>query len=111
MDTDGEMLTSPALPEGKKPRGRPRLADVETPKQRVDRLQAELREAQAALRLMEEKRAALVGVAVVRHARHNTEFARHLAVALRAEVKSQADQAAIADLLVGDGAAPQSRAG
>jgi hypothetical protein len=67
-------------------------------------LQAELREAQTAMKLAEEKRAAVVGHACLRHARRNTEFARQLAAALRAEIKAKADRAVIADLLQEDAA-------
>ena len=68
--------------------------------QRVERLQAELRNTQDVLKLGEEKRAAIVGGATVRHARKNPEFRRTLAAVLRAEVKSKADLAAVADLLI-----------
>jgi hypothetical protein len=90
---------SPAPAEEKRARGRPRQSVAETHQQRVERLQAELKEAQSALKLSEEKRAVIVGHASLRHARHNVDFARQLAAALRAEVKSKADQATVADLL------------
>jgi hypothetical protein len=99
MDTEGEPLPSPAETSEKKPRGRPRQPAAETQKQRIERLQAELREAQAAMKLTEEKRAGIVGAAAIRHARHNAQFARQLAAALRAEIKSKVERAAVGDLL------------
>jgi hypothetical protein len=69
---------------------------------RVKRLQAELRDAQAALKLSEEKQDAVVGAAALRHARRNAKFGKELAAMLRAEVKAQADRAIVADLLVDD---------
>jgi len=98
MDTNGETLPSPAPDAGKKRRGRPQ-AGPESHKQRIERLQDELRQAQAAQKMAEEKRAAMVGAAALRHARRNVEFARQLAAVLRAEVKAKADRAAIGDLL------------
>jgi hypothetical protein len=100
MDNNGTMLPSPAPAGEKKRRGRPQ-AGPETHKQRVARLQAELKEAQAAMKLADEKRAGIVGAAALRHARHNVEFSRQLAAALRAEIKAKADRAAIADLMDG----------
>jgi hypothetical protein len=99
MDNNGETLPSPAPSDEKKRPGRPRQAGTETQKQRVERLQDELRQAQAALKVSEEKRANIVGHAALRHARHNTEFSRQLAAALRAQIKSKADRTTIADLL------------
>lgn len=94
MSKGGESSPSPA-PTVR--RGRPQ-AGPETHKQRVERLQAGLREAQAAMKQAEEKRTAIVGHACLRHIRHNAEFARQLAAALRAEVKAKADRAAIGGL-------------
>ena len=101
MET-GEPLPSPAASDAKKRPGRPRQTATETHKQRVERLQAELKEAQAALKLTEEKQAAIVGAAALRHARRNVEFSRQLAAMLRAEVKAKADRAIVADLLQND---------
>lgn len=101
MSDSGETLPSPAPAASEKRRGRPQ-AGPESQKQRVERLQAELREAQAALKQNEEKRAGIVGTAALRHARHNAEFARQLAAALRAEIKAKADRAAVGDLLQTD---------
>jgi hypothetical protein len=95
MNGNGE--TGPSS-EAKKRPGRPRQPASETQKQKVERLQKELVEAQAALKLSEEKRAAIVGAAALRHARRNTEFARQLATMLRAEIKSKADRTTLADL-------------
>lgn len=106
MDTGEEPLPSPTVSKGKKGPGRPRQAATETHKQRVERLQAELKEAQAALKLTEEKQAAIVGAAALRHARRNVEFARQLAAMLRAEVKAKAERAIVADLLRDDAAGP-----
>ena len=103
MDNSGETLPSPAPADTKPRRGRPQT-NPESHQQRIERLQAELKDAQAALKLTEEKRASVVGHASLRHARHNTEFSRQLAAALRAEVKSKADIATVADLLVDGGA-------
>ena len=64
-----------------------------------------LRQAQAALKVSEERRASIVGVAALRHVRHDGDFARHLAVVLRTEVKAKADRAAIRDL-IGDDTVP-----
>lgn len=98
MDATNETPPSPAPAVPEKRRGRP-LAGPENARQRVERLQAELKEAQAAMKQADEKRAAIVGHAALRHARRNVEFARALAVMLRAEIKAKADRAAIADLL------------
>jgi hypothetical protein len=106
MATNGETLPSPAPPaDDKKRRGRPQ-AGPESHKQRVERLQAELKEAQAAMKQADEKRAAIVGHAAIRYARRNSEFARQLAAMLRAEIKAKADRATIADLLPDDAATP-----
>jgi peptidoglycan hydrolase CwlO-like protein len=106
MNTSGEPLPSPAASEGKKRPGRPRQTATETQKQKVERIQEELRQAQAALRVSEERRAAIVGAAALRHARHHAEFARKLAAMLRAEVKAKADRATVADLLLDNPASP-----
>jgi hypothetical protein len=90
---------SPAPDAGKKRRGRPRQSITETARQRVERIQEELRQAQVALRESEEKRAVIVGTAALRHVKRNTEFARQLAAMLRAEIKSKAERATIADLM------------
>jgi len=106
MSDGGENSPSPPPPAPEKRRGRPPQAGPESHRQRVERLQAELRDAQAALKQAEEKRAMIVGHACLRHARHNIEFARHLAAALRAEVKAKADQGTVADLLAVEVAPP-----
>lgn len=98
MPTDADIApSSPPSPLKKGP-GRPRSTH-ETPQQRIERLQAELHQAQEAMKLQDEQRAAIVGAAAVRHARAHEDFRRQLAVALRAEVKAKADLALIADLL------------
>ena len=102
MSDGGENSPSPAPAETAKRRGRPSVGP-ESHKQRVERLQAELKEAQAAMKQADEKRAAIVGAATLRHARRNVEFARQLAAALRTEIKAKADIAAVADLLVDGG--------
>jgi len=99
MPSDSDTLPSPAPAAGKNPRGRPRQSATESQQQRIKRLQDELRQAQAALKVSEERRASIVGAAALRHVRINAEFARSLAVMLRAEVKAKADRAAIRDLL------------
>jgi hypothetical protein len=100
MPTDAEIASpSPAPTSVKKGPGRPRSA-TETPHQRIERLQAELRQAQEAQKREDERQATIVGAAVVRHARANVDFRRQLAAALRAEVKAKADIAAIANLLI-----------
>jgi hypothetical protein len=101
MASDDEPLPSSPPSEPKKPRGRPRGTTTETQLLRIERLQGELKQAQTALRETEERRASIVGHAALRHARHNTEFARHLASTLRAEIKSKADRATVGDLLQG----------
>jgi peptidoglycan hydrolase CwlO-like protein len=106
MDTDAEPPSPPPAADEKKRPGRPRQAGTETQKQKVERLQDELRQAQAALKVSEEKRAAIVGAAALRHARRHAEFARALAAMLRAEVKAKADRAALGDLLLDDPAPP-----
>ena len=110
MTFDGDTLPSPALSAGKNPRGRPRQNAAESQHERIKRLQDELRQAQAALKISEERRASIVGAAVLRHVRHDEDFARRLAAMLRAEVKAKADRAAIRDLLNED-AAPAIAAG
>ena len=109
MSSDSDTLPSPALSAGKNPRGRPRQNAAESQHQRIKRLQDELRQAQAALKISEERRASIVGAAVLRHVRHDDDFARRLAAMLRAEVKAKADRAAIRDLLAED-AAPATAA-
>ncbi len=97
---NSETDAPPSIPDAKRKAGRPRASGTETQQQRIERLQAELRAAQDALKLAEERRASIVGAAAVRHARKNPEFRRALAAALRVEVKSKADLAAIGDLLI-----------
>ena len=99
MHTEGDSRNSSAPADTTKRRGRPPATGPESHRQRIERLQVELKEAQEALRATEEKRASIAGHAVLRHARHNTEFARQLAAALRAEIKSKADRATLADLM------------
>jgi hypothetical protein len=100
MNTSGESTPSPAPSSGgKNARGRPRQGNAESQQQKIERIRQELRQAEAALKVSEEKRASIVGAAVIRHARHHTEFARHLTAALRAEVKAKADRTTVADLL------------
>ena len=110
MSSDSDTLPSPPLSAGKNPRGRPRQNATESQHQRIKRLQDELRQAQATLKISEERRASIVGAAVLRHVRHDEDFARRLAVMLRAEVKAKADRGAIRDLLAED-AAPATVAG
>jgi hypothetical protein len=100
MTTDAEIApSSPSSALTKRGPGRPRSAP-ETPQQRIERLQAELVQAQEAQKLMDQRQAAIVGAAIIRHARTNDDFRRHqLASILRAEVKAKTDLAAIADLL------------
>lgn len=109
MSSDSDTLPSPAPSAGKNPRGRPRQSAAESQHQRISRLQDELRQAQAALKISEERRAAIVGAAALRHVRHDDDFARRLAVMLRTEVKAKADRAAIRDLL-GEAAASATAA-
>ena len=93
--------SAPAIPSPShetRARGRPRKGP-ETQLQRIERLQAELKEAQTELKLAEEKRALIVGHACLRHARRNTEFSRLLTAALRAEVRAKSERAIINDLL------------
>ena len=104
MTTDAENSMPSAQPAAKRPRGRPAHSSTETHHQRIARLQDELRQAQTALKISEDRRASIAGHAALRHIRHNTEFARHLAAALRSEVKAKVDQAAIRDLLDPDAA-------
>jgi hypothetical protein len=99
MTTDAEIAAPSPSPTTKKRPGRPR-STPETPQQRIERLQAELRQAQEAQKLEDEKQATIIGAAVVRHARTNADFRRQLAAVLRAEVKAKADIAAIANLLI-----------
>ena len=103
MTTDAEIAPPSSPLATKKGPGRPR-STPETPQQRIERLQDELRQAQTALKISEDRRASIAGHAVLRHARHNVEFARYLAAALRSEVKAKADQATIRDLLTPDAA-------
>ena len=98
MTTDAEIAPSPSSALTKRGPGRPRSAP-ETPQQRIERLQAELVQAQEAQKLMDQRQAAIVGAVVIQHARANEEFRRQLASILRAEVKAKTDLAAIADLL------------
>ena len=102
MMPDADTLPSPALSAGKNPRGRPRQNAAESQHERIKRLQDELRQAQAALKISEERRGSIVGAAVLRHVRHDDDFARRLAAVLHSEVKAKADRAAIRDLLAED---------
>ena len=99
MTTDAEIAAPSPSPATKKGPGRPRTTP-ETPQQRIERLQAELHQAQEAQKLAEQRQAAIVGAVVVRHARANEDFRRQLAAILRAGVKAKADLAAIANLLI-----------
>ena len=98
MSDGGKNAPSPPPPAAEKRRGRPQ-AGPESHRQRIERLQADLRDAQAAMKLAEEKRAAIVGAAALRHASRNPEFSRQLAAMLRPEIKSKAERATVADLL------------
>jgi hypothetical protein len=84
--------------EAKNPRGRPKVAP-ETSQQRIDRLKAELEQAEEAKKLIEQQRDSIVGKAVVTHALAHADYRHTLATLLRAEVKNKADLAAIAELL------------
>jgi hypothetical protein len=106
MNSETEAPLPSGISEAKKQRGRPANSATETHRQKIERLQAELKDAQEALRASEEKRALIAGHAALRHARHNAEFARLFAAALRAEVKAKGDLAAIKDLLGDDPAVP-----
>jgi hypothetical protein len=100
MPSDTEYLLPGDASTGKRTRGRPPAQSAaETHQQRIARLQSELRQAQEALKTSEDRRASIVGHACLRHIRHNTEFARQLAAALRAEIKAKAEQNVVRDLL------------
>ncbi|MBV8520876.1 MAG: hypothetical protein JOY71_01875 [Acetobacteraceae bacterium] len=90
-----------ALNSGAKPNRRTpvRKPVAESVRQRIQRLQAELRKAQEELEAEHQKRAALVGAAALRHAERNDEFRRRLSDALRAEIKDKSERSAIEDLL------------
>ena len=108
MPSDVEIAPpSPPPPSAKRGPGRPR-ATPENPQQRIARLQAELHQAEEAFKLEEQKQAAIVGTAALRHARANEDFRRQLVAMLRIEVKAKADLAAIADLLAVPPPAPSS---
>ncbi|HEY5328269.1 MAG TPA: hypothetical protein VIJ79_00150 [Acidobacteriaceae bacterium] len=83
----------------KKSRGRPKSPTPETPQQRIDRLKAELQQAEEAKKIAEQQRDSIVGKVVVAHALANPDYRRQLAALLRAEIKSKADLTAIAELL------------
>ena len=99
MNTEIETPLPSGISEQKRQRGRPAKSTTETHRQKIERLQAELKDAENALRANEEKRALIVGHASLRHASHHAEFARQLAAALRAEIKSKTDRAVVSDLL------------
>jgi hypothetical protein len=106
MTSDTELPSSPAVSGETKRRGRPPgQSGTESPEQKVERIRQELRQAEAALKASEEKRASIIGTAALRHARRHEEFRRHLAAALRAEVKAKGDLAVIGDLIA-DAAPP-----
>jgi hypothetical protein len=90
---------APRTRQAKNPRGRPKAAAPETPQQRIDRLKAELQQAEEAKKLIEQQRDSIVGKIVVAHAAANADYRRQLATLLRAEVKGKADIAIIAELL------------
>jgi hypothetical protein len=98
MSSDAEIAPPSPSTTTKKGPGRPRSTS-ETPQQRIERLQAELHQAQEAQKEADERQAAIVGAAVVRHARADENYRRELAAILRAEVKAKADLAVIAGLL------------
>jgi hypothetical protein len=98
MTTDAEIAPPSPSPATKKGPGRPR-STPETPQQRIERLQAELHQAQESKKQADERQARIVGAAVVSRARADENYRRELAVILRAGVKVKADLAAIADLL------------
>lgn len=91
---------------GTRSRGRPRKAAPETPEARIARLQAELRQAEDALRQVEARRVEIVGAAALRHAEKNPAFRRELAAMLRAELTKRAEREAVASLLLDVGAPP-----
>lgn len=94
-------VTASAAAEGQpQGRGRPRKPEIETPQQRVARLQAELRKAEAELAALEEKRALIIGKAVLAQAREDAGFRAELAALLRRRVKGKADLAVVAELFV-----------
>jgi hypothetical protein len=97
-DTAETTAPSPSR-AGKKTRGRPARPTPETPQQRIDRLKAELQQAEDAKRALETQRDVIVGKAVVAHALANPDFGRQLAGILRTEVKGKADLAALSELL------------
>jgi hypothetical protein len=91
------ISTSPA--KTKKQAGRPAVSAAESHLRKIGRLQDELKQAQATFEEFEKQRASLVGAAAMSFSRRNAEFARQLAAALRAEIKSKSDRAIVADLL------------
>ena len=101
MTSEVEMTVSPA----KKTRGRPRAITTESPQQRIDRLQEELRHAQEAKRLAEQHRDQIIGAIVIRHACVDEGFRRQLAALLhnavtgRGDVRAKDNRAAVSALL------------
>jgi hypothetical protein len=98
MTTDTETASPSPSPATKKGPGRPR-SSPETPQQRIERLQAELQQAHEAKKLVEQKQALIVGMAVIHRSRADENYRPQLAAILRDEIKSKTDLAAIADLL------------
>lgn len=97
-DTAETIAPAPSQTK-RKSRGRPAKPTPETPQQRIDRLKAELQQAEDAKRALEARRDVIVGKAVVAHALANPDFRSQLVGILRAEVKGKADLAALAELL------------
>jgi phosphoenolpyruvate carboxylase len=99
MSAGEETPISPSPAKTKKQAGRPAISAAENYRRKIERLQDELKQAQATFEEFEKQRASLVGAAAMRFSRRNAEFARQLAAALRAEIKAKSDRAVVADLL------------
>lgn len=101
MNDAASKTDSPAAATvAKKTRGRPpKSAAPETPQQRIDRLKAELQQAEEAKKELERHRDSIVGKVLVNHALNNPDFRRQIGAILKSEVKGKSDLAAISELV------------
>ena len=90
---------TPALAKG---RGRPSKSSAETPQQRVQRLEAELVQAKAAMLGLTKEQAAIIGQVVMVEMQKDADFRRQVVAILRANVKRQADRDTLSDIIAGE---------
>ena len=89
-------------PAPAKGRGRPPKSATETPQQRVQRLEAELAQAKAAMLGLAKEQAAIIGQVVMAEMQKDADFRRQVVGLLRANVKRQADRDTLGDMIAGE---------